>query len=357
MRAVRLLRFFAALLAVADAAPARAADEVNVRELRALSPERCLDVPPAELATRCPTLAGRFFLVDNRPLALLDRLDQKKGTLACDKDGAAWRCRRVVVLDRDLRSTRKRNGQAFATVSELIRLFATASTVKLGDEIGALFAPGERPRTCLDLPQHGCAVQAVRLRGRATDRAGTPMVRRRLWVVEDADGPLLSCSDAALTRCDELGAAGWQALAVTLRPSSLAAPEPPPEVDVPEIRGDKRGPALAVGGAEAADTPAGALDPWVKPRAGRSLPREPARSEVTRVAHLLEQRGRPCLKGAPNAAVDVLFSGEGNLIALTVDGALADAGLVGCLTGVARKLEFPRFSGGTYRMRAVVLGK
>jgi hypothetical protein len=337
-------------------APPALADDVSLHEARTLSPERCLEVPVAEMATRCPTVAGRFLTVDGKAMAVLDRLDQKKGTLWCDQDGAGWRCRRVVVLDRDLRSTRKRTPQAFVTTAELLRMLAQAPTVKVDDEIGALFAPGDRPKTCLDTPAHGCAVQSARLRGRALDRTGTPVVRRRLWLVEDADGPMLACSDKELTRCDDLTAAGWLALIVTLRPSSMAPAVPLPEIDVPEVRGDKR-PALAVGGAEAADTPAGALDPWFKPKAAHALPHEPARTDVAKIAHALEQRGRPCLKGEPRAAIDVLFSGEGNLIALTVDGATADAPVASCLSTIAKKLDFPRFAGNTYHLKAVVLAK
>ena len=257
-------------------------DEVTVQEHKLLSPEKCLQLPAGELAVRCPAIAGRFLEIDGKRTAFLDRVDQRKGSFSCDEDGGSWRCRRIVVIDRELRGARKRNPQAFVTASDLIRQLATGASVKIDEEFGALFAPGERPKTCIELPAHGCAVQAARLKGRAQDKNGTPIVRRHLWLVEDSEGTMLQCSDAALTRCDELSAAGWLALTVTLRPSSLAGTEPAPEFDLPEVRTDKRagGPAV-VGGSEASDTPAGALDPWLRPKSTHLLPKVPSKADVS----------------------------------------------------------------------------
>jgi hypothetical protein len=180
-------------------------------------------------------------------------------------------------------------------------------------------------------------------------------------MVEDADGPLLQCSDQQLTRCDELASAGWLALVVTLRPSSQSPVRPPPDLDVPELRTDRR-PAPAggaVGGAEvsAADTPAGALDPWVKPRHERVLPPTPPKQEVSKLAKSLEDKGRSCLKPGEQATVELVLAGEGALLTLEVDAAPADSPLPKCLRDVARKLPLPRFSAGTYRMRAAILAK
>src|SRR4051794_10561824 len=102
----------------------------DVRELKNLSVERCHDLPVAEMPTRCPTVAGRFLEVDGKPIAFVDRHDQRKGTQVCDKEGGSWRCKRITVLDRDLRSTRKRTPGTFTTVTELLRALATAPTVK-----------------------------------------------------------------------------------------------------------------------------------------------------------------------------------------------------------------------------------
>ena len=332
-------------------------DDVSVKEAKNLSMERCLALPPTDIATHCPTIAGRAIEIDRAKLALVDRVDQRKGTFLCDENGGSWRCRRIVVIDRELRGTRKRNPQAFVTIAELLKQLATASSVKLGDELGALLAPGLPPRTCVDLAAHGCATQSVRLRGRAPDKSGAPMVRRRLWVVEDADGTTLGCSDAALTRCDELTAAGWSALALTLRPSSLAPPEPAPELDLPEARSDKRpGEPQVVGGAETGETPAGALDAWIRPKAALALPKAPSKADVQKTGHALELALRPCVqKGAPAATVEVIFSGEGSLTSLIAEGAQPSDPLVACLTTAARKLAFPRFAGSTYHLRAVVL--
>src|SRR5439155_1566232 len=79
---------------------------------------------------------------------------------------------------------------------------AIAPSVKVQEDFGALQAPAIPPRTCLDSAARGCAVQAVRLRAHSPDQAGTPAVRRRFWLVEDADGTTLQCSDGELTRCD-----------------------------------------------------------------------------------------------------------------------------------------------------------
>jgi len=334
-----------------------AEEDGTVRELKSLSPERCLALEPDQIATRCPNVAGRHLEVDGKPVALIDRLDHKN-TFWCDKDGSAWRCRRVVVLGRDLRSARTRNAAAYITSSELLRSIATAPTVKLGEEFGALFPPGERPKTCADTVGRGCAVVAVRLRSRAPDKSGTPMIRRRLWIVEDADGPMLACSDAELTRCELLTAAAWQALALTLRPSSLAPPEPPPELDVPEVRSDKRGPAVAVGGAEtsSSDTAAGALDPWLKPRSTAHLPKEPPHTEVARVQHALLVTGKGCLtQDKPRADVELIVSGEGSLVGLIVDGETPGSPLVACVQAAAKKVPLPRFDGPPYRVRTTIV--
>jgi hypothetical protein len=342
---------------VCRSAAAGPPDDVSVKEVKNLSLERCLQQPPAEIATRCPAVAGRMLELDRAKVALVDRVDQRKGTFLCDENGGSWRCRRIVVVDRELRGARKRNPQAFVTIAELFKELATASSVKLGEELGALLAPGLPPRTCLDVAAHGCATQAVRLRGRAPDKSGAPMVRRRLWVVEDGDGTTLACSDAALTRCDELTAAGWSAIAMTLRPSSLAPPEPAPELDLPEVRSDKRpGEPQVVGGAETGETPAGALDAWIRPKAAVALPKSPSKTDVQKTGHALELALRPCVqKGAPAATVEVIFSGEGSLTSLVAEGAQPSDPLVACLTSAARKLAFPRFAGGTYHLRAVVL--
>ena len=325
-----------------------------LEHVKALSPERCLNEPTDQIATRCPNIAGRRYTVDGKPLAILDRLD-KRGTFACDKDGSEWRCRRIVVLNRDLRTARARNPQAFLTAGELLKTLATASTVKLEEELGALGPPMELPRTCIELPKHGCAVQAARLKTRAPDRAGTPRVRRRLWLVEDADGPLLACSDAALSRCDELTAAGWQAIAVTLRPSSLAAAEPPPEIDLPETRTDKRPMPTVVGGAEAQDTPVGTLDPYLRPKGGAALPPKPANADLAKLTKVLDSSGRTCLKEQPRADVEMILGPEGVLNGFTVDGDAAGTVEANCLEKIARRLPLPRFSGAPYRFRAVVL--
>ncbi len=334
----------------APAAPT--ADEVTVKELKNLTPEKCLQLPPADIVTRCPSLAGRMLGIDNTRVALLDRVDQRKGTSLCEENGGAWHCRRIAVLEYEMRGARKRDARLFVTASELLRQIATSPRVRLGDEFGALQAPGLPPRTCLEMASRGCAMQAVRLRVRAPDKSGAPVVRRRLWLVEDADGTTLACSDAALSRCDELTAAGWSALALTLRPSSLAPPEPPPEIDPPEARSDKR----AVAGGDGADSSAGAADPWSRPRAAAALPKAPSRADVTKAAHALELAGRSCV-AADGAAVQVavIFSGDGALLSLDAGGAAQSDPQVVCLTAAARKLAYPRFAGNTYHLQAVIL--
>lgn len=340
----------APLLVLLLAGPALA-DDLQLREARALSVVKCLQLAPEEMALRCPTVAGRRLIADGEPLAVLDRLDKRRGTLLCDRSGSSWRCRKITVVDRDLRTTRTRNKQAFVTAGELLRTLATAATVKLDAELGALLPPRERPRTCTEVPSRGCAVQAVRLKGHAQK------VRRRLWLVEDVDGTTLQCSDAELKRCDELTAAGWQTLALTLRPSSQAAPEPMPELDVPEVRSDKGTPGVADSAErQPADTPVGALDAWIKPKRGKALPPQPGRGELQKTAKALDARGKACLgRDQAQAAVDLIFTGEGQLVSVLVDGAQPGEPLQACLKDVARKLELPRFAGNTYRMRAMVV--
>jgi hypothetical protein len=332
------------------------ADEGTVREVKALSPERCLAEDTAEIATRCPNIAGRLLTVDGKPVALLDRLDHK-GTFYCDKDGSSWRCRRIVILQRDLRSARTRNATAFVTVGELLRSLASAPTVKLGDEFGALAPPGEPPHTCLETNSHGCAVVAARLRSHAPDKNGTPMIRRRAWFVEDADGPMLVCSDAQLQRCDQLTAAAWQVLALTMRPSSLAGPEPPPEIDIPEVRTDKRGAAIAVGGAEAQETAAGALDPWLKQHASPHLGKEPAHADVEKLQRSLGGSGKSCLtQEKPRADVELILSGEGTLVGMIVDGESPGSPMIACMqTAVKKAGALPRFDGPPYRVHVTVV--
>ncbi|HSN33899.1 MAG TPA: hypothetical protein VLU41_14520 [Ideonella sp.] len=200
---------------------------------------------------------------------------------------------------------------------------------------------------------HGCAVQAARLKAQAPN--GQPIVKRRLWLVEDADGPMLQCSDDKLTRCDTLDAAGWLAMLVTLRPSSQAPAEPPPEIDLPEVRADKRPPPkepAVVAAGEALDTPAGALDPYFKAKLARSLPKSPSRAEAVKLATLLDQHGRGCVV-ADHATVELTLTGDGNLLDLLVDGVESGAAH-DCLVAAARKLALPRFADSTWRMTALV---
>ncbi|HSN33900.1 MAG TPA: hypothetical protein VLU41_14525, partial [Ideonella sp.] len=89
----------------------------------------------------CPGIGGRHLPVGSARYALVERYEPRRQTLWCDEDGSHWRCRRVVVLDRELRGARRRNPQAWVTAAELLRLVATAPSIKVGDELGALFAP------------------------------------------------------------------------------------------------------------------------------------------------------------------------------------------------------------------------
>ena len=61
-----------------------------------------------------------------------------------------------------------------------------------------------RPRIILQMAGVIVALAASVAGRQQTFKSGAPTVRRRLWVVEDADGLTLQCSDAALQRCDEL---------------------------------------------------------------------------------------------------------------------------------------------------------
>jgi hypothetical protein len=179
-----------------------------------------------------------------------------------------------------------------------------------------------------------------------------------MWLVEDADGPMLQCSDEKLTRCDALDASGWLALIVTLRPSSQAGPQPPPEMEVPNVRADKRPPpkeGVALTAAEAVDTPAGALDPYFKQKFGKSLPKAPSRAEALKLAGLIDQRGKGCV-AADRATVEMTLTGDGNLLALSVDGAGA-GGEHDCLVAIAKKLPLPRFADGSWHMTALVRKK
>ena len=346
-----------ALIALVVLVPlsASSAEEMGMRTERNLAPEQCLALPAADVATRCPNMGGRLVTVGNVRYAIVERYEPKRATLWCDDGEGHWRCRRVVVLDHELRTTRRRNPQAYVTATELLRLVMTAPSLRIGDELGALFAAAERRRTCVEQPSHGCATQAVRLK--INGPSGTPVVKRHLWLVEDADGPMLQCSDEKLLRCDALDAAGWLALMVTLRPSSQAAPEPPPELDVPEVRADKRPPPkdVALTAAEAVDTPAGALDPYVKQKLARSLPKAPSRAEAAKLAALLDQRGKACV-AADRATVELTLTGDGNVLALSVDGAQS-GGAHDCLVAAAKRLPLPRFADATWHVTALVRKK
>ncbi len=322
---------------------------------RNLAPEQCLQLPAADVATRCPGMGGRLLFVGGTRYAIVERYEPKRSTSWCDEGDGHWRCRRVVVLDRELRGARRRNPQAYVTAGELLRLVATAPSFKVGDELGALFAGAERRRSCIESPKIGCAIEAARLK--VYGPTGAPLIKRRLWLVEDADGPLLQCADQTLTRCDALDAAGWLALAITLRPSSQAPAGPPPEIDVPDVRADQRKlpPGDVLAAADAADTPAGALDPYVKPKSTRSLPSAPSRADAAKLAQALDQHGRACLE-ADRSTVELTLTGDGNVMALAVDGA-GQGGPHDCLLATARKLPLPRFASATWRMTALVRKK
>jgi hypothetical protein len=336
---------------------ARAAgDEVNLRNEKNLSPEQCLALPAADVATRCPGIGGRLITVGAVRYALVERYEPKRATLFCDEGDGHWRCRRVVVIDRELRGTRRRNPQAFMTAGELLRMFVTAPSIKVADELGALFAGAERRRTCVEIAKNGCAVQAVRLKVAGPN--GAPLVKRRLWLVEDADGPMLQCSDYELSRCDALDAGGWLAMLVTLRPSSQAQPGPTPELDVPEVRADKRPPpkeGVVLTAAEAVDTPAGALDPYVKPKPPKNLPKAPSRADAAKLAQAIDQHGRACV-AADRATVELTLTGDGNVLSLAVDGAQSGT-MHDCLMSAARKLQLPRFADATWHVTAMVRKK
>ncbi len=328
-----------------------------MRTEKNLAPEQCLALPAVEVATRCPGMGGRELHVGNVRYAIVERYEPKRATLWCDDSEGHWRCRRVVVVDRELRTTRRRNPQAFVTANELLHAVTAAPSLRIGDELGALFPGAERRRTCVEQPSHGCAVQAARLK--IAGPGGTPIVKRRLWLVEDADGPMLQCSDQQLLRCDALDAAGWLALIVTLRPSSQAAPQPPPELDVPDVRADKRPPpketGVALTAAEAVDTPAGALDPYLKQKFAKALPKLPSRADAARLAALIDQRGKACV-AADRATVELTLTGDGNVLALTVDGAQS-GGEHDCLVAAAKKLPLPRFADATWHVTALVRKK
>jgi hypothetical protein len=344
------------LVLLVPIATSSAAEEMGIQSAKNLSPEQCLALPAADVATRCPSMGGRLVSVGNVRYALVERYEPRRATLWCDDGEGHWRCRRVVLLDHELRTTRRRNPQAYVTAGELLRTITTAPSVRIGDELGALFPGAERRRTCVEQPSHGCAVQAARLE--VAGPTGAPIVKRRLWLVEDADGPMLQCSDQTLTRCDALDAGGWLAMLVTLRPSSQAAPQPPPELDVPTVRADKRPPpkeGVALTAAEAVDTPAGALDPYVKQKFARALPKTPSRAEAAKLASEIDQRGKACV-AADRATVDLTLTGDGNVLALTVDGAQS-GGEHDCLVAAAKKLPLPRFADGTWHVTALVRKK
>jgi hypothetical protein len=335
---------------------ASSAEEMGMRNEKNLAPEQCLALPAADVATRCPGMGGRIVAVGGVRYALVERYEPKRATSWCDEGDGHWRCRRVVVLDHELRTTRRRNPQAYVTAGELLRTWTTAPSLRVGDELGALFASAERRRTCVEQPSHGCAVQPARLM--VSGPGGTPIIKRRMWLVEDADGPMLQCSDQALLRCDALDAAGWLAIVLTLRPSSQAPPAPPPELDVPAVRADKRPPpkeGVALTAAEAVDTPAGALDPYMKQKFARSLPKTPSRADAARIASALDQHGRACV-AADRATVELTLTGEGNVLALSVDGAQS-GGEHDCLVAAARKLPLPRFADSTWHVTALVKKK
>ncbi len=327
-----------------------------MRNERAIGPEQCLALPAAEVATRCPNMGGRLVTIGSVRYALVERYEPRRATLWCDEGEGHWRCRRVVVLDHELRTTRRRNPQAYVTAGELLRTVTEAASLRIGDELGALFAGAERRRTCVEQSSHGCAVQQVRLK--VAGPGGTPTVKRRMWLVEDADGPMLQCSDQTLLRCDALDAAGWLAMLVTLRPSSQAPQTPPPELEVPEVRADKRPPpkgGVALTAADAVDTPAGALDPYVRQKLARSLPRAPSRAAAAKLAAEIDQRGKGCV-AADRATVDLTLTGDGNVLALSVDGAQS-GGAHDCLVAAARRLPLPRFSDATWHVTALVRKK
>jgi len=327
-----------------------------MRTEKNLGPEQCLALPAEEVATRCPGMGGRLINAGNVHYALVERYEPKRATLWCDEEGSHWRCRRVVLLDHELRTTRRRNPTAFVTANELLRLWTSAPSLRIGDELGALFASAERRRTCVEQPSHGCAVQQARLMVNGPNNQ--PLVKRRMWLVEDADGPMLQCSDQALLRCDALDAGGWLAMLVTLRPSSQASPQPAPELDVPSVRADKRPPpkeGVALTAAEAVDTPAGALDPYMKQKFAKSLPKAPTRAEAAKLATLLDQHGKACV-AADRATVEMTLTGDGNVLALTVDGAQS-GGEHDCLVAAAKRLPLPRFADATWHVTALVRKK
>ncbi|MGZ3430126.1 MAG: hypothetical protein ACXVCV_25920 [Polyangia bacterium] len=335
---------------------ASSAEEMGMRNEKNLAPEQCLALPAADVATRCPGMGGRIIAVGAVRYALVERYEPKRATLWCDESDGHWRCRRVVVIDHELRTTRRRNPQAYVTAGELLHTWTSAPSLRVADELGALFAGAERRRTCVEQPSHGCAVQQARLK--VAGPGGTPIVKRRLWLVEDADGPMLQCSDQTLLRCDALDAAGWLAMVVTLRPSSQAPPAPPPELDVPEVRADKRPPpkeGVALTAAEAVDTPAGALDPYMKQKFARSLPKTPSRADAAKIASAIDQRGRACV-AADRATVELTLTGEGNVLALTVDG-VQSGSEHDCLVAAAKKLPLPRFADSTWHVTALVKKK
>ncbi|MGZ3443629.1 MAG: hypothetical protein ACXVDD_29100, partial [Polyangia bacterium] len=92
---------------------ASSAEEMGMRNEKNLAPEQCLALPAADVATRCPGMGGRIIAVGAVRYALVERYEPKRATLWCDESDGHWRCRRVVVIDHELRTTRRRNPQAY----------------------------------------------------------------------------------------------------------------------------------------------------------------------------------------------------------------------------------------------------
>ena len=296
-----------------------------MRNEKTLAPEQCLALPAADVATRCPGMGGRLLAVGNVALR------HRRALRAQARHPVVRRGRRPLALP-SRRRARPRAAHARAVAirrptsppASCCARSTTAPSLRVGDELGALFAGAERRRTCVEQPTHGCAVAGGAAQG---ERAGRHAARQAAAVARRgcrrADAAVLGSDAAALRRArrrrlagDDRDAAAVVAGAGRSRRPSSTCPTCAPtsgrrrrRASLDRRRGRRHAGRRARSLRQAED------DAEARCRRRR---RAPTRSKLAHGAST--STARRCV-AADRATVELTLTGDGNVLALTVDGA------------------------------------
>lgn len=309
------------------------ADDLKVRAVIEVPPETCLAT-----SQPCPTVAGRYVQIDQTRAAFLDRVGTSIETFFCTSE-RGWKCRFLAVGAGE---------DDEVEASAALRQILAARRVRIEEDFGGLRVAEGRPPSCGEDPSRGCEFQSVRvLVGVPGDRA-SQQLHRAFWLVDQADGTLLRCTNEALRACDRMNAAAWVALVASLRPGAQAPPLPDPEVGPVQRRGGAPG-RVAAGPPQ----PASSLDgePMRPPGVGPDAP-DPD-GDASWAQPIARKAGR-CLDPGQQVTLLVTFRADGRVDEWTTDNAALRARMARCVEEALAEMRAPAVRQGPYLLRLLV---